>query len=161
MLYKYQQELQQAIHNVKFAGQRDLLPLLREEAQLACGTNLQGLLADVDVITHIPTSPERKKQRGFDVPQEIFAFLEKEKLQPDLLKRVRNTLPLFDLEPNLRQQEVAGCFEVQQAVMGKSILICDDIFTTGSTMYEAARVLRMAGARSVSALSFTASKDNW
>ena len=78
-----------------------------------------------------------------------------------MLKRVRNTMPLFDLEPSLRKQEVAGCFEVEQSILGKSVLICDDIFTTGSTLSEAALALRKAGARSVTALAFTASKDNW
>ena len=163
LLCKYQRELQEALHNVKFAGQSDLLPLLREEAQLALeeASEFAKLLAEVDIITCVPTSPERRAERGFDVPQEIFAFLDAGKLQANLLNRVRNTMPLFDLEPSLRNQEVAGCFEVEQVVLGKSILICDDIFTTGSTMLEAAEALRKAGARSVMSLAFTASKDNW
>lgn len=161
MLYKYQRELQTAIQNIKFAGQKDLLPLLKEEAWLALETDMGSFLANFDVITCVPTSPERKKERGFDVPQEIFGFLADGRWQADLLKRVRNTTPLFDLEPSLRRQEVAGCFQVQGSVLGKRVLICDDIFTTGSTMSEGALALRMAGARSVSGLAFTASKDNW
>lgn len=161
MLYKYHQELQVAIHNVKFAGEKGLLPLLKEEVQLALVGEMEKLVAACDIITCVPTSPKRKAERGFDAPAEIFAFLHSGKWQPDLLKRVRNTLPLFDLEPSLRKQEVAGCFAVEQSVMGKRVLICDDIFTTGSTMCEAARALKMAGAVSVTALAFTASKDNW
>ncbi len=161
MLYKYHQNLQEAIHNVKFAGEKSLLPLLKEEAQLAVVNDLEKLLTDCDIITCVPTSPERKAERGFDVPTEIFAFFDSERWQPNLLKRVRNTLPLFDLEPSLRKQEVAGCFEVEQSILGKSVLICDDIFTTGSTLSEAALALRKAGAKSVTALAFTASKDNW
>ena len=161
MLYKYHQNLQEAIHNVKFAEEKSLLPLLKEEAQLAVVDDLEKLLTDCDIITCVPTSPERKAERGFDVPTEIFAFFNSERWQPNLLKRVRNTLPLFDLEPSLRKQEVAGCFEVEQSILGKSVLICDDIFTTGSTLSEAALALRKAGAKSVTALAFTASKDNW
>lgn len=161
MLYKYHQNLQEAIHNVKFAGEKSLLTLLKEEAQLAVVDDLEKLLTDCDIITCVPTSPERKAERGFDVPTEIFAFFNSERWQPNLLKRVRNTLPLFDLEPSLRKQEVAGCFEVEQSILGKSVLICDDIFTTGSTLSEAALALRKAGAKSVTALAFTASKDNW
>lgn len=161
LLYKYQQQLQEAIHNVKFNGEKALLPLLKEEVELALNTDLQKLIAACDIITCVPTSPKRKAERGFDVPQELFAFLDKSKWQPDLLKRVRNTIPLFDLEPELRRQEVAGCFEVQSVVAGKSILLCDDIFTTGSTMNEAAKALRLAGAKRGVALAFTASKDNW
>lgn len=161
MLYKYHQNLQEAIHNVKFAGEKSLLPLLKEEAQLGVTDDLEKLLTDYDIITCVPTSPERKAERGFDVPTEIFAFFNSERWQPNLLKRVRNTLPLFDLEPSLRKQEVAGCFEVKQSILGKSVLICDDIFTTGSTLSEAALALRKAGAKSITALAFTASKDNW
>ncbi len=161
MLYKYHQNLQEAIHNVKFAGEKSLLPLLKEEAQLTVASDLENFNANFDIVTCVPTSPERKKERGFDVPAEIFAFFNSERWQPNLLKRVRNTLPLFDLEPSLRKQEVAGCFKVEQSVLDKSILICDDIFTTGSTLSEAALALRKAGAKSVTALVFTASKDNW
>ena len=163
LCYKYHQELQEALQIVKFAGQKDLLPLLKEEAQLALAdaSNLEKVLLKYDIICCVPTSPERKAERGFDVPCEIFAFLDFKKWQPNLLKRVRNTAPLFDLEPILRKQEVAGCFAVEQSVLGKSVLICDDIFTTGSTMCEAAEALRKAGAKSVGAMAFTASKDNW
>ncbi len=161
MLYKYHQNLQEAIHNVKFAGAKDLLPLLKEEAELAMTGEMEGVLSKCDIITCVPTAPERQKERGYDVPAEIFAFLHSGKWQPNLLTRVRNTLPLFELEPSLRKQEVAGCFAVQHSVTGKRVLICDDIFTTGSTMCEAAQALKMAGAVSVTALAFTASKDNW
>ena len=163
LCYKYHQELQEALQNVKFAGQKDLLPLLKEEAQLVLEepSDLQKVLLKYDVICCVPTSPERKAERGFDVPCEIFAFLDSKKWQPNLLKRVRNTIPLFDLEPSLRKQEVAGCFAVEGSVLGKSVLICDDIYTTGSTMCEAAEVLRKVGAKCVGAVAFTASKDNW
>ena len=139
------------------------MPLLKEEAQLSLedASDFDKALQKYDVICCVPTSPERKAERGFDVPCEIFAFLDSKKWQPILLKRVRNTIPLFDLEPSLRKQEVAGCFAVEDSVLGKSVLICDDIFTTGSTMCEAAESLRKAGAKCVGAVAFTASKDNW
>ena len=163
LCYKYHQELQEALQNVKFAGQKDLLPLLKEEAQLVLedASELQKVLLKYDVICCVPTSPKRKVERGFDLPCEIFAFVDSQKWQPNLLKRVRNTVPLFDLEPSLRKREVAGCFAVEGSVLGKSVLICDDIFTTGSTMCEAAEALRKAGAKCVGAVAFTASKDNW
>ena len=163
LCYKYHQELQEALQNVKFAGEKELLPLLKEEAQLILedASALEKVLQKYDVICSVPTSPKRKEERGFDVPCEIFAFLYSKKWQPNLLKRVRNTIPLFDLEPSLRKQEVAGCFKVEHSVLGKSVLICDDIFTTGSTMCEAAEALRKAGAKSIGAVAFSASKDNW
>ena len=83
LCYKYHQELQEALQNVKFAGQKDLLPLLKEEAQLALEdvSDLEKVFLKYDIICCVPTSPERKAERGFDVPCEIFAFLDFKKWQ--------------------------------------------------------------------------------
>ena len=161
LLYKYQNQLQHLLQQVKFAGQAGLLPLLREEVLLTWQAYFSHTLGEYDYISCIPTSPERRQQRGFDIPQEIFSQLSPEQWRPELLVRVRRTLPLFNLEPRLRQEEVAGCFQVQENVRGKRILLCDDIYTSGSTMEEAAQTLKVAGATKVVALGFTASKDNW
>ena len=161
LLYKYQQELQHLLQAVKFEKRSSLLPLLREEVLWAWHQHFAQLEGEFDYFTCIPTSPERRKQRGFDIPQEIFAPLAPTKWRPELLRRVRRTLPLFDLDPLLRREEVSGCFQVQKQVQGKKILVCDDIYTSGSTMEEAALTLKGAGASQVVALGFTASKDNW
>lgn len=159
MLYKYEQQLKEALHKVKFDGERSLLPFLQEEVRQALPAGVEYFFADYDLIAGIPTSPERRQRRGFDVPERIFSFPGIKYQQ--ILIRVRNTLPLYELEPALRREELQGCFKVCCSVAGKKILLCDDIYTTGSTMREAAVALYAAGAASVSALAFTASKDNW
>lgn len=161
LLYRYKGQLQEAIQQIKFQNDKGLLPFLAEEAEIMLPVNMDFFFREYDLICSIPTSAERLQRRGFDVPAEIFAFLHSEKWQADLLCRNRKTLPLFDLEPLLRKEELQGCFSVQKNVQDKKILLCDDIFTTGSTMQEAARTLLEAGACSVSALAFSASKDNW
>lgn len=57
-----------------------------------------------------------------------------------LLERVRHTEPLYELKPEERKQELAGCFALlpHAKVRGKHVLLCDDIYTTGSTFAEAA-----------------------
>lgn len=159
LLFKYEQELQQAIHKLKFTYAREYLPLLQEETRLALPRQLKYFLQRYDIVTNIPTSAERLKKRGFDIPTELFGFLDK--WEDNMLFRVRNTLPLFDLEPALRKEELQGCFAVKKSVQGKNILLCDDIYTTGSTVHEAAQVLKNAGAAHVDVLAFSASKDNW
>lgn len=161
LLYKYKEQLQDALRQIKFANNRQLLFFLSEEARSALPKNIRFFVKDYDMICNIPTSVERLQKRGFDVPTEIFSCLQKEKWMPDLMERSRKTMPLFELEPLLRQEELRGCFSIRHVVAGKKILLCDDIFTTGSTMQEAARTLLNAGAVSVSALAFSASKDNW
>ena len=160
-LYRYQNQLQKLIQQVKFEQKSSLLPLLREEAQWGWNKYFSNLSGEYDYLSCIPTSPERRRRRGFDIPQEIFADLVTDKWRPDLLKRIRQTQPLFSMDPALRREEIAGCFSVQENVRGKRILLCDDIYTSGSTMEEAALTLKQAGALKVGAMGFTASKDNW
>ena len=168
LLYKYDGIIKQALQQIKFDGEASLLPLLREEAEAALPGAKLRWLSQFDVITCIPTSPERRAKRGFDVPEELFAPLLEQRggeFQAQLLTRARSTAPLFELSPEERRQELSGCFELsqraQRVVAGKRVLLCDDIFTTGSTMAEAAGVLRRAGASQVHGLAVCAASHNW
>ena len=167
LLYKYDGVYVDALHQIKFTGDASLLPFLREEAEAALPDAKLRWLQQFDVITCVPTSPERRKQRGFDVPQEIFAPLLDQRdaciYSDAVLERVRSTAPLFELAPEERRQELTGCFAVRAnfPISGKRILLCDDIFTTGSTLTEAAKVLLRAGAKSVAALALCAARENW
>lgn len=168
LLYKYDGILKDALQQLKFNGESSLLPLLREEAEAALPGAKLRWLSQFDVITCIPTSPERRAKRGFDVPEEIFESLLEQRggeFQAQLLTRARSTAPLFELSPMERRQELSGCFALsqraQRIVAGKRVLLCDDIYTTGSTMAEAAGVLRRAGAREVHGLALCAASLNW
>ena len=167
LLYKYDGVLKDALHSCKFEADASLLPFLREEAEAALPSAKLRWLTQFDLITCVPTSPERLVQRGFDVPQEIFGSLLDQRstsvYSDAVLERMRHTHPLFELGPQERRQELVGCFRLRPhfAVRGKRVLVCDDIFTTGSTLCEAALVLRRAGAAQVSALAFCAARSHW
>ena len=75
LLYKYEGVFKDALHKIKFDGEAGWLPLLREEAELALPAAKMRWLQQFDLITCVPTAPERRRQRGFDVPQELFAGL--------------------------------------------------------------------------------------
>ena len=76
LLYKYEQQLKEILHQVKFACCSNLLPLLREEAYLALPARLEYFFADYDIITGIPTSPERKQIcAGTDKGAQYAAFI--------------------------------------------------------------------------------------
>ena len=165
LLYKYEGVFKDALHKIKFEGEAGWLPLLREEAELALPAAKMRWLQQFDLITCVPTAPERRRQRGFDVPQELFAgLLEGRSVGMEvLLERVRHTQPLYELKPEERKQELAGCFALlpHAKLRGKHVLLCDDIYTTGSTFAEAAQVLLDAGAARVSALALCAAQANW
>lgn len=166
LLYRYDLSFKDALHSLKFEAREELLPLLKEEAEFALLPIVDSLARHYDLATFIPTSEERRKKRGFDVPQVIFSCLTKsfgKNYTGKLIYRSRNTEPLYTMAAEERQNELSGCFALfsKENIVGKRILLCDDIFTTGSTMQEAAQLLLKAGAKSVGVLAFCASKDNW
>lgn len=158
-LYRYDGAYKDSLHNLKFEGKKEVLPLLTEEANFALEKYFAELQRHYDIITCIPTNAERRNKRGYDVPLKIFNSLKAQ----DVLERVRGTAPLYTMDALERKQELAGCFSIKSGVnvLGKRILLCDDIYTTGSTMEEAALVLLGAGAKAVGVLALCASRDNW
>ncbi len=110
----------------------------------------------------IPTDAARLRQRGFDLPTELFSKGAKGfgGIWTQALCRTRRTLPMYGLSPEERRQNLQDCFAVTKNVRGKSVMLVDDIFTTGATFSAAAAVLKEAGAVSVSGMAFCGSIEN-
>ena len=117
---------------------------------------------DIWLWSGIPTDPGRLRHRGFDIPSVLFSRRAKEfggRWAP-LLCRTRKTLPMFGLSPEERRRNLQDCFAVTGNVRGKSVMLVDDIFTTGATFSAAATVLKEAGAVTVTGLAFCGSIEN-
>lgn len=110
----------------------------------------------------IPTDPGRLRQRGFDLPTELFsgAIRNFGKSWTQVLCRTRKTLPMYGLSPEERSRNLQDCFAVTGNVRGKSVMLMDDIFTTGATFSAAAAVLKESGAVTVTGLAFCGSIEN-
>ena len=110
----------------------------------------------------IPTDSGRLRERGFDLPAVLFsskanAFGGR---WVQTLCRTRKTMPMYGLSPEERRLNLQDCFAVVRDVRGKSIMLADDIFTTGTTFSAAATVLKEAGAETVKGLAFCGSVEN-
>ncbi|MFQ6038919.1 MAG: ComF family protein, partial [Candidatus Aminicenantales bacterium] len=102
--------------------------------------------------------PRREKERGFNQALAVARELSGKKgikLDPHVLVRTRATPPQTSLEAEERKKNVRGAFAAlsPEAVRGRTVLLVDDVFTTGSTLEECALTLRKAGAAEVRALT--------
>lgn len=109
-----------------------------------------------DIIVPVPLHAKRLRQRGFNQSLELARPLArrlKRPLAPTALRRTRATTPQFQLEFAERPGNIRGAFAPDPAqVANASVLLVDDIMTTGATLEECCQVLRQAGARDVSVL---------
>ncbi len=106
----------------------------------------------VAVLVPIPLHRRRYLQRGFNQSELIansWSRLAERPLAIRSLRRVRATQPQAGLGGVEREDNVAGAFAVRGRLDGEAIILVDDVFTTGSTLQEAARVCRAAGAAQV------------
>ena len=90
--------------------------------------------------------------RGFNQAEELAGELGKNLHIPvatDILVKVRETRSQKKLSAEERKQNLQGAFHAKQPVTGLTILLADDVYTTGSTMETAALCLREAGAEKV------------
>lgn len=105
-------------------------------------------------IIPIPLEKRKLKRRGFNQAEEIgkeLAKFFKIPLINNVLIKTKETLPQVELSEKEREDNIKGAFSYQQPalVKDKKILLVDDVYTTGSTMEEAAKVLKKAGAKEI------------
>ncbi|MCA9323620.1 ComF family protein [Candidatus Saccharibacteria bacterium] len=113
--------------------------------------------SDGTLLCPIPTAPSRVRQRGFDHALHITKRLSRHTKVPyqQLLRRHTNVRQLGASRLNrIRQMEREFEAIKQGEIKGKHVILVDDVFTTGATLSAAAKVLRKAGARRVSAVVF-------
>ena len=116
-----------------------------------------------DVLTWIPVSRGRRLRRGYDQVELIAKAAAKElgmEATPTL-KKIRSNPPQSRITGEAqRRANVLGVYRVRQDadIRGKTVVLLDDILTTGATMGEAARMLRTAGAEQVHGAAVAAVK---
>ena len=106
----------------------------------------------IDLVTCVPMHPEDMRQRGYNqamlLARETGAILELPVYNNLLRKTVQNSVQ-HSLTRKERQRNVSGVYKFSPTALplnGRTVLLCDDVITTGSTLNECAAVLKEAGA---------------
>ncbi len=145
------------IHDLKYRrarGNAEILGALLYRAVAYHGV----VLSQESVIIPIPLHRARQRVRGFNQSLLIAEALGAKlgiPAQDDILRKIRRTKPQMELAREERLKNMAGAFAVSDSasVRNRTIILLDDIKTTGTTLEEAARVLRSAGAKRIWAIT--------
>jgi ComF family protein len=158
----YEGALREIIHAFKYEGRRSLADplggILRDAGSI--------LLEGCDYVVPVPLHPWRRMRRGFNQARDLAKRLDRHPVV-DPLWRVRSTPSQMMLNANARHSNVRGAFVVSPLLTGgarlcgvpfplledRSVVLVDDVRTTGATLDECAKVLLAAGAREVRALT--------
>jgi ComF family protein len=142
--------LRGAVHDLKFRGETARAPLLAALLTEHCRSMGAGM-----TLVPVPMHTKRKRQRGYDQVALLTAEVGKQTGMPilDALRKDRETLAQVGLTADERSLNLIDAFAVRAAVdVPDAVLLIDDVATTGSTLSECARALRLAGVRDVSAV---------
>ncbi len=151
----YDGGLRELIHLLKYDGVRpaaNILGRMMSEGFLDLAPRFDS---GEPVIVPVPLHSSKLAERGFNqsglIARAALRIVPLGKLNCDVLRRTRPTETQTGLTRDQRQRNIRGAFRVQHrtVVSGKDILLVDDVFTTGTTVSECARVLRRAGANRV------------
>lgn len=148
---RYQDQVRDSIRRYKFKGRRGYCKVYGHLVAQCVHDHLAGRY---DLITWVPLSPRRKKERGYDQSFLLAsaAALELGEVAVETLRKELDNQPQSGLTGDAqRRANVLGAYTpVDKALVeGKRVLVIDDVVTTGSTLSECARVLRTMGAADV------------
>lgn len=144
--------IKEAIHNFKYNHILELGNFLGEIMVKAVKENLD--IGKNLLITAVPLHPLRRAQRGYN-QAEILAETVADRLglskNFQILKKIRWTKPQVKVSGKKRTKNLKNCYKIfnKNVVRGKTIVLVDDVTTTGTTLNECAKVLRKAGAKRV------------
>lgn len=153
---RFEGTARELLHALKYGGKTHL----RRPLGLLAANLLAEFVADQqpDLLVPIPLHVSRLRSRGFNQSVLLGELLARQWGVPFMrqaLRRIRQTAPQTDLSREQRLINLQGAFVVvtPAATSGRRIMLIDDVFTTGSTLAEAARCLLRAGCSGVSAVT--------
>ncbi len=160
----YEPTLREAIHLLKYNKKQIFAKHLIQLLQAHFPEDLANIA--YDALIPIPLHSNRFRDRGFNQSEQIAQGVAQVwgiPIRTDILVRIRDTAPQSSLSSREeRMKNTAGAFEIRlpYLIQDRKILLIDDIFTTGTTINEALKVLRTANPECVDVLTLTRTKPN-
>jgi len=138
----------------KFNGEPGWAAALAQRMARAPGVAEE--LERADLVLPMPLARRRLAERGFNQALLLARALARDKVEAQLLLRLRETGSQAALEKKARQKNVEGAFGVEPmraSELGAArVVLVDDVMTSGASLHSAARVLRQAGAQRIAAV---------
>lgn len=156
-ILEYTDEIAKKINTFKQAGVKHI----GETFAFLIDEKLQDIEGDIDIIIPVPISESRRKLRGFNQSEILCKeIMESGKVNVSILTRPTDTPHQTGLGRKNRLANLKDAFKVtdKKMIKNKTILLIDDIYTTGSTLNECARTLKDAGASKVIGLTLARAK---
>lgn len=145
------------VHGLKYRDRTELAPMMARWMARAGAE----LVAECDVILPVPLHRWRLVSRRFNQAADLARALGQhtgKTVLPNALRRRRRTAQQVGLGKAAREANMKGAFEVtvegKAQLLGRRVLLIDDVYTTGATVSAATRALKRAGATKVDVLTF-------
>jgi ComF family protein len=146
-LWRYDFPIDKLVQSIKYSHRLSSVDFFAQAmAQLLEKTTTRPL---PDWVLPVPLSAERLRERGFNQSVELARPLARAlgvPLELHAVQRPRHTAPQAGLPWKERAKNIRHAFECLTDFSGKTVLVIDDVMTTGATLNELARVLKMHGA---------------
>ena len=160
----YEPTLREAVHLMKYEKKQVISKHLNQLLRAHLPEDLAS--TGYDFLLPIPLHTNRLRQRGFNQAEQIAQGVAQAwgvPVRTDILFRIRDTVPLSSLGSHEeRLKNIAGAFEVRSpdSIQNQKILLIDDIFTTGTTINEALKVLQVASPDRIDVLTLTRTRPS-
>lgn len=158
-VFEFDDAFQKIIHGLKYRGYRSLGIQI---GQLMSEFIPADFYSSETILIPIPLHPVKLRERGYNQSMLIARGIAAKtgmRIREDCLRRVRNTVTQTHLNAQERVENMKGAFAVSGKEVCKqfdSVLLVDDVFTTGATIGAAAAVLKATGIASVRGLTAAA-----
>jgi ComF family protein len=152
----YLDDVRLSLHALKYGGRRRVAEILGRRAGRTWVAS--GELSGASAVIPVPLSPRRKRERGYNQAELIAKAVAREARLPlrrRVLKKTKECPPQAGLSASSRRTNVRSAYRARlpRSLRGKTLLLVDDVLTTGATAEAAALALLAAGAGAVDVLT--------